>query len=206
MSETTQIPADICPKCGGAEAGVGQFGMECCATCRNKNGSMVLMMPFWTVSPPEKETWLVEALGAIADTSTWKYERWLYDAARGEDHEGMYCVDCVVIQRYVERHNKTGCTSIDGWNEWVESDGYRFCDRCGCVLWHSLTGYGVENEMEYLATEGDPLGSVVDVTLTHHMLTCGGEYEFNRKNWWPVLEPLCDKLIAACDRLREVTR
>lgn len=68
-----------------------------------------------------------------------KYGRWLRKANKDIDDD--WCVDCV--EKAAKKHK----AEIDGWDDYPESDSTRWCEKCGSLLTHSLTKYGVEREL-----------------------------------------------------------
>lgn len=120
----------------------------------------------------------------------WRYERCLFDNNRDYDDRD-FCATCVEVQRYVERHKKTGLTRIDGWDEAHESDSPKWCERCGVLLWHSLTEDGANNEIKGWLDNLDADVSAQDAAIMHNFLDGNGEYSgYTRAKWWPIIEPI----------------
>ncbi len=135
-------------------------------------------------------------LAWIAERGTgvrWAYGRWLEDP-QGNMDEGSYCPDCAVIQRYVERHNKTRYTRISGWDESQSQDSPTWCERCGVLLHHSPTEYMIEEEWSFWVDPHRELDAT-DFAILHNLMTCGGLYEMQRDKWWPVLEPHAKRMM-----------
>lgn|GEM_PF-6368985 len=120
-----------------------------------------------------------------------KYSRWL-ETHDGFDCQQDYCVDCVEIQRYVERHNKTGFTKIRGWDDRTEVDSVMHCDRCGVRLKCSLTDCGMEQEIEYLLQD-DHLTDEDCYTISD-FLDGFGCYDDGK--YWPLIAPHAERLMA----------
>lgn len=84
----------------------------------------------------------------------WEYERCLRDDDGNYD-ESDFCPECAdkIIgtkswkDRFGQTHKTFNATMIDGWDESHESDTVKWCERCGVLLHHSLTQYGVEREL-----------------------------------------------------------
>lgn len=136
------------------------------------------------VPPSETESRFVEWLRVKAAGVKEEFGRWL-ETPEGECSDDEWCTDCVKIQRYIERHKRTRFTSISGWNDHPESDSPRRCARCGVLLCHSLTRYGIESEIEGLRMEG-PLYPG-DAAIVLNFLDGIGDYR--RAKDWPVIEP-----------------
>ena len=142
------------------------------------------------------EAQFIQWLAVRADGVKWKYQRWL-ETSDGAVDLDAYCPECASIQRYVERHNKTGFTRISGWDEWYQEDGPQWCARCGVLLYHSLTAYGLG--LEIAGGEDTDGMSPEDAAIMHHAMTCGGEYESDRENLWPLIEPHAKRLMEASE-------
>lgn len=70
-----------------------------------------------------------------------KFSRWI-ELPDGSEPDGDWCVDCV---RGVARKQKA---RVCGWNDCHESDHAPSCEKCGHLLYHSLTRYGIETELD----------------------------------------------------------
>lgn len=122
----------------------------------------------------------------------WEYEAWL-ETHYGDCSDDSYCFQCANKQKYVERNKKTGFTSVCRFVESPESDHVKVCARCGCMLHHSLTRYGIENEIEFLSQQ-----SVLDAytaAIWCNLLDGIGDYK--RSKDWPLIEKHAIRLMAA---------
>lgn len=144
--------------------------------------------------PCETETRFVEWLETASRGVEWKFMRWLTNRD-GEVFEtnngGDFCEDCVIIQRYVNRHKSNGFTDIDGWDEHFPSDSPRWCERCDALLCHSLSEYGVGQEIAVL----EDLDSVSPshAAILYELLSGIGDYQ--REKHWPLIEPHAIRLM-----------
>lgn len=123
----------------------------------------------------------------------WKYLRRLEDSDSGHYLEGDYCTNCVILQADTEIVRKNRSLVVDGWDESHESDSASSCDRCGCLLHHSLTRYGVEEELANLA-EAREL-SPYDAAILHNLLDGIGDYR--REEDWTSIEPHAIRLMGS---------
>lgn len=131
----------------------------------------------------------------------WAYGRWL-ETYTGDCGDDDYCTECVIVQRYVERHQKTGYTRISGWNELQSQDGPRWCGRCDVLLYHSPTEHMIEEEMgSWADPHHEP--SVTDCAILYNLMTCGGLYQMDRSKWWPLLEPHVERLMQEAKKARK---
>lgn len=124
-----------------------------------------------------------------------KYMRWLVSDA-GKCSEGFYCVDCVKIQRYVERHRKSGLTDIDGWDESFYEDSQRFCERCGVVLECSLTKHGIDEEVRHLTEDATSLHDTDCWTIARFL---DGYGDWRDEEHGPLLAPHVERLISGSE-------
>ncbi len=83
-----------------------------------------------------------EVFAKVMSKKEMKYGRWLTTKDTNNSLDGDWCVDC--IEKAAKRHN----ADIDGWDDYPEQDGPRWCEDCGALLTHSLTEYGVDSELE----------------------------------------------------------
>jgi heterodisulfide reductase subunit C len=141
--------------------------------------------------------WLLERSKDVK----WAYERWL-ETPSGECYEGVYCTACAGIQRYVERHNRTGFTRVGGWDDDESSDQPYHCERCDTLLHHCPTEHMIEEETEWLS-RAESL-SDDDAAILHNLMTCGGEYEYDRGKWWLLVEPHVVRLVEAADNTKGI--
>jgi len=115
-----------------------------------------------------------------------------WDGKVYEEEDGSdFCVDCVQIQYYVNRHKKNGFTDIDGWDEYFPSDSPHWCARCHVLLCHSLTEWGVNQEIDGLEHPGAM--SAGDAAIVHNFLDGIGDYQ--RDKHWPLIEPHAMRLM-----------
>lgn len=77
---------------------------------------------------------------------------WIGDHDDGED----FCWDCA--EKRVSEINaskpKHPAFVDGGWSESREKDGHAACVTCGKTLMHSLTQYGLEEEIEHFRSDG----------------------------------------------------
>lgn len=146
----------------------------------------------------ELEEEFVAWLAELSKGVRWEYMRTLFDNEKNYMDED-YCPKCVEIQRYVEKHNKTGYTNIDGWDESQEADAERRCARCDVLLHISPTEYMIGDEIEYLST-CDEISEDFAAQM-HNWLTHNGNYSgFNRHKFWPLIEPHAKRLLEAAKK------
>lgn len=147
------------------------------------------------VPPTELETQFVAHLAEMSKDVQWEYERWL-ETPSGECSDDSYCQKCAEIQRWINRHQKNQFTRISGWDDsTAAADSPKWCERCGVLLWHALTDYGWEEELECWRTGHVFPVSASDAAIMHNALTCGGAYEGDRAKWWPLLEPIARQIL-----------
>lgn len=81
-------------------------------------------------------------LGAFGEFNDLKvgWRRWLTDAKRGSN-DSDFCEDCVGAA--AKKHD----AEVDGWDDCFEVDHPIYCDKCDKLLHHSLTKYGVDQEL-----------------------------------------------------------
>jgi len=163
------------------------------------------MSTYVYIPPTETETRFVEWLAKLSRGVEWKYMRWLLDNDGGlfeTNNGGDFCYDCVEIQKFVNRHERNGFTQIDGWNESFPSDSPRWCERCGILLCHSLTEYGISEEIGGLSEPGRMLPG--DAAIIHNFLDGIGDYQ--RDKHWPLIEPHAIRLMSGkCDLMEPAT-
>jgi len=154
----------------------------------------------YTYTPPsELEIAFKEWLGPKQADVKEEFMRWLENPDGGCLAED-WCVRCVEIQRYREKHKKSRYTRINGWNEHFESDSPRWCSQCGVLLCFSLTEYGVDMEIsEILATAKDLHAE--EAFILFELLDGMGNYI--REKHWPMMEPHAKRLMASNTRGEE---
>ena len=97
---------------------------------------------------------------------------------------------CVEIQRWVEKHNKTGLTRARSPLESHDSDSTIWCDRCGMLLYSSPTEYCIEVEADEGWPSMDTLAQGSEcAAILFDMYDCGGSYQCDHDKFWAMLEP-----------------
>ena len=81
-----------------------------------------------------------EVFRQAAGKTEMRHGRWL-ETSKRESIEGDWCVKCV------DKAAKKLKATIDGWDDYPESDSPRWCEECGTLITHSLTEYGVNREL-----------------------------------------------------------
>jgi len=162
----------------------------------------VIAMAASTVDPVVEHE-VIERLWRMGQHEQWDYMRWISNP-KCESGEGEYCLDCVVIQCYVNRNkdrrrkrrHRERMTRVCGYNDYMEMNHTPYCERCGVLLYFSPTSCWIEEEIRYLKEIDTKDGlDVREAAVIHNMMTCGGEYDYKKEKWWPLLGPELVRLL-----------
>lgn len=80
-------------------------------------------------------------LRRVAGKTRQEFGRWI-ELPDGSELEGYWCLDCV------EKEAKKRKGRVCGWNDCFEADSAPYCNKCGVMLYHSLTRNGIETELD----------------------------------------------------------
>lgn len=131
-------------------------------------------------------TWL----GDLASSVPQKYGRYL-ETPDGNCDDGDYCVDCVDAEVAERKASGDPYTEIRGWDEAMEQDSVRHCERCGVMLRCSPTRYCIEQDIENLPRVKEMTPD--EAAYLYNWLSGMGDYDRNKL--WPQIKPHAKRLM-----------